>query len=237
MRTIPLSHSIVVFWEDLIFLEAALLADDETRTLAAPVTPLIDEFTLTFQRDLETRRTLIQANARASVADARLDLGIRGLFSATLHLVGQNRKRVEFATLFKTHIGAVVRHALKRQIEVARELRGKLSLPHYAAEFRATHEAALAPLVARGVEVLEEQRQAELTRVGGRLEVRAWKEEANAVRLSIYASLLSLAAQTGRGKAWAEAFFPRKNAAAADGGEEAETEAEPAGDAGTPGDG
>jgi hypothetical protein len=107
----------------------------------------------------------------------------------------------------------------------------------YSAEFRATHEAALAPLVARGVEVLEEQRQAELTRVGGRLEVRAWKEEANAVRLSIYASLLSLAAQTGRGKAWAEAFFPRKNAAAADGGEEAETEAEPAGDAGTPGDG
>lgn len=175
----------------------------------------------TFQRDLDTRRTMLQASARNSIADASIDHGIRNLFSDTLHLVKQDRKRPEFTTLFSTHIGAVVRHALKRQIEVARDLVDKLRLPLYSEEFRAPRIAELEPLIARGAQVVEEQRQAELARVGGRIDVRTWKEEANAVRLSTYASLLALAAQNGRGKAWAEAFFKRKSAAG-EGGEDVE---------------
>lgn len=222
MRAIPLSRSILVFWEDLTFLEAALLADDETRALAAPVTPVIDVFSQILQRELDTRRTQIQSSARASVADARIDFGIRGLFSSTLHLVGQNRKHPAFTALFSTHIGDVVRHALGRQVEIARDLLGKLTLPHYSEEFRAAQTAALQPLVARGAEVLEERRQSELARTTGRLDVRAWKEEANAVRLSVYAALLSLAAQTGRSKAWAGAFFQSKSASpAGDAGDDA----------------
>jgi hypothetical protein len=213
MRAIPTSRSTVTFWEDLVFLEAALLADEETRDLAAPVTALLDEFMPTFQRDLDTRRSLIQSSARMSIADARLDFGIRNLFADTLHLVKQNRKRVEFTTLFSTHIGAVVRHALKRQVEVARDLYDKLLLPHYPEEFRSAQIGALQPLISRGAQVIEEQRQAEFARVGGRLDVRTWKEEANAVRLSVYASLLALASQHGRGKPWAEVFFKQKSAA------------------------
>jgi hypothetical protein len=212
MRTIPTSRSILAFWEDLIFLEAALLADEETQALAAPVTAQITAFMQTLQRDLDTQRVVIQSSARTSVADARIDLGIRGVFSATLHLVGQNRKRPEFTTLFSTHIGAVVRHALKRQVEVARDLLDKLLLDQYPAAFRSAQILALQPLIAGGTQVIEEQRQAELARVGGRIELRTWKEEANAVRLSMYASLLSLAAQTGRGKQWAEVFFKPQSA-------------------------
>jgi hypothetical protein len=212
MRAIPSSRATLDFWEDLVFLEAALLAEEETRELAAPVTAAIQEFMGTLLRDLEGRRTLIQSNARMSVTDAQLDFGIRGLFSDTLHLVGQNRKRVEFTTLFSTHIGAVVRHALKRQVEVARGLLDKLLLPHYPEEFRSAQILALQPLIARGAQVLEEQRQAELARVSGRIDLRTWKEEANAVRLSVYASLLSVAAQNGRGKQWAEAFFKPQSA-------------------------
>ncbi len=211
MRAIPPSRSILVFWEDLTFLEAALLADEETRELAPPVTATIDVFTQTLQRDLDTRRSQIQSSARASVGDALLDHGIRGLFSSTLHLVGQNRKQAAFTTLFSTHIGEVVRHALGRQVEIARELLGKLTLSHYPEEFRAAQTVALQPLIARGAAVLEERRQAELARTAGRIDVQAWKEEANAVRLSIYASLLALAAQTGRGKPWAEVFFQQKS--------------------------
>lgn len=212
MRAIPLSRSILTFWEDLTYLEAALLADEETSALAAPVTATIDVFTPTLQRDLDTRRSQIQSSARTSVADARIDLGIRGLFSATLHLVGQNRKHPAFTTLFSTHIGEVVRHALGRQVEIARDLLDKLSLPHYSDEFRALQTVALRPLVTRGAEILEERRQSELARTAGRIDVQTWKEEANAVRLSIYASLLSLAAQTGRTKAWADVFFQQKSA-------------------------
>jgi hypothetical protein len=216
MRTIPISRSILIFWEDLIFLEAALLADDDTRVLAAPVTKLIDEFMSTLQNELTTRRALIQSSARTSVADAQIDFGIRNLFSDTLHLVKQNRKRPEFTTLFSTHIGAVVRHALKRQVEVARDLLDKLQLPQYSEEFRSAQTQALQPLITRGTEVLEQQRQTELARVGGRIDVRTWKEDVNAVRLSIYASLLELAAKNGRGKPWAEVFFRQKGAASDD---------------------
>jgi hypothetical protein len=210
MRTVPLSRSVLAFWQDLIFLEAALLADEETRELAAPVTAHINLFMPTLQREVDTLRAVIQSNARLSVTDARLDLGIRGLFSSTLHLVNQSRKHPAFTSLFSTHIGAVVRHALKRQVEVARELIDKLALPHYTPEFRAAQTAALQPLIERGAEVLEAQRQAELARTTGRIDVRAWKEEANAVRLSVYGSLIALAAQNGRSKAWPEAFFQRK---------------------------
>lgn len=213
MRHIPPSRSTLYFWEDLIFLEAALLADEETRALAPPVTALIDQFMPTLHRDLDTRRGLIQSSAHNSVADARIDIGIRGLHSDTLHLVKQNRQAPAFTNLFSTHIGAVVRHALKRQIEVARDLVDKLSLSLYTPEFRAAQVAVLEPLITHGTAVIEEQRQAELARVGGRIDVRTWKEEANAVRLSIYAALLALAAQNGRGKGWAEVFFKQKSAA------------------------
>jgi hypothetical protein len=213
MRIISLTRSTVVFWEDLTFLEAALLADELTQALAAPVTVTIDQFMPTLQRDLDSRRGQIQSSARSSVTDWRIDFGIRGLHSSTLHLVRQDRQAPAFTNLFATNIGAIVRHALKRQVEVARDLLDKLSLPLYPAEFRTAQVAALEPLITQGATAIEAQRQAELARAGGRIDVRAWKEEANAVRLSIYAALLGMAAQNGRGKAWAEAFFKKSSSA------------------------
>jgi hypothetical protein len=212
MRVIPESRSTIFYWEELTFTEAALLADEETQPLAVPVTGCIDQFMPTLHRDLDTRRATIQTSARNSVADLRIDYGLRGLHADTLHLVQQDRRHPAFTALFSTHIGAVVRHALKRQVEVAQDLVTKLALPHYTPEFRTAQVARLQPLIARGATVLEEQRQAELARAGGRIDVRTWKQEANAVRLSVYASLLALAAQNRRGKAWAEAFFKPANA-------------------------
>jgi hypothetical protein len=75
-----------------------------------------------------------------------------------------------------------------------------------------------------------------MDRVEGRLDIRTWKEEANAARLTVYGQLLTMAAKNGRGKAWAEGFFPRVSAVAAEeedaGASEAEATAEPAEPAG-----
>src|SRR5690349_4236140 len=128
MRSIPFSSSVLKFWQDLVFLEAALLADDTTKHLGAVITPVLDEFPAILQKDLDTRRSVIQASARAFVADTRIDDVIRGLFSSVLALVQQNRKRQEFTTLFSTHIGDVVRHALRKQIDVAKDLSDKLAM-------------------------------------------------------------------------------------------------------------
>lgn len=210
MRTISISRSIITFWEDLVFLEAALLATDQTKPLAAPVTEALEEFTATLKTDLDTRRGLLQCSARGSVADAELDTGLRGLFSAVLHLVKQDRKRPEFTTLFSTHIGNVVRHGLRRQLDIAEQLRAKLSLSIYPDALRDEQQALLEPLVAKGRAALEDQHKAELSRVAGRLDARAWKDEANAVRLSVYGELLTMASKAGRKKEWAEAFFLRR---------------------------
>lgn len=236
MRTIQRSSSVLRFWQDLVFLHAGLAADDGTTHLAALVKPVLDEFPAILQRDLDTRRAVIEASAHAYVADAGIDDAIRGLFSSVLALVQQNRKRQEFTTLFSTHIGEYVRHALRKQLDVAKDLTGKLALKLYPDDLRTTQTKRLNATVKRGAAALEDTRKAELQRVEGRLDIATWKDEANAVRLSVYGQLLALAAKNGRGKTWAEGFFPRLTATAGDEEDEdvappdAPEEAEPAGE-------
>lgn len=209
MRTLSASSSVLVYWQNLVFLEAALLADPETKDLAALVTPVLNQFQTVLQIDLDTRRAIVQASARAFVADADIDDRIRRLHSGMLNYVGQNRKDPAFTTLFSTNISDVVRHALKKQIEVAVELTDKLAIKIYPDDLRTTHTKAITTSVKRGKVVLDEVRKAENARTEGRLDIRTWKEEINALRLAVYGQLLALSAKSGRGKPWAEGFFPK----------------------------
>ncbi len=59
MRTIAISSSILGFWQDLVFLEAALLTDPETKGLATLIPPVLDELPAILQRDLDTRRRVV----------------------------------------------------------------------------------------------------------------------------------------------------------------------------------
>lgn len=207
MRRIDPSRSTLVFWADLTFHEAALLADDEAKHLAVPVTQVLHEFETVLKLDLDTRREVLKTSARASIADTNIDLGIRSFHSAALFLVKQDRSRSEFTTLFSESIGRVVRFALKRQVEVAEQLVQKLGLKLYSDEFRTIHAAALQPLIDAGKNVLGAVRTASISRLEARLDIRAWKDNANAVRLANHGELLAMAAKTGRKKDWAEAFF------------------------------
>jgi len=210
MRAIPLTCSILLFWEDLVFLESALLANPETEPLAAPVTETLDGFQAISKLDLESRRAILQSQARGVVADDFLDGAIRRVFASTLFRVQQDRSNPQFKTLFATHIGDVVRHALKRQLEVARAILEKLGLSLYDDAFRDEQKATLEPHVTHGEAVVEAQRKAEIARTDARIEIRAWKEDANAVRLSVYGELVRMAGKTKRKKDWAETFFLRK---------------------------
>jgi len=58
-----------------------------------------------------------------------------------------------------------------------------------------------------GSTVLKQVRSAALARTEARLDIRAWKDDANAVRMANHGELLALAARTGRNKDWVEAFF------------------------------
>jgi len=235
MRTIQLSRSPLFFWQQLVFLEAALLACDETKHLAAPVTAALDSFNTLQGRDLGTQRALIQALARAALADNDLDEGIRKVHNNALHLVGQDRKRREFVTLFAGSIGKLIRYALKRQLELAAELVGNRALPLFEQAFRDTQIGLLQPLIDKGKTVLESRRTAEHERLSARIEIQDWKQEASSVQLAVYGELLAIAAATGRSKSWADVFFPtRATRAAADEIEEAALEAAAGGEAEAP---
>jgi ABC-type arginine transport system ATPase subunit len=229
MRRIDPSRSVLVYWADLTYHEAALLADDDAKHLAQPVAIALDEFNTVLKLDLDTRRSVLKANAKASVADVHLDEGIRKLHSATLFLVNQVRKQPEFKSLFSETIDKVVRYALKRQVEVADKLIETLGLKIYSDEFRNAHVGGLQTLVTSGRAVLGEVRTAELGRTEARLDIRAWKDDVNAIRLANYGALVAIAAKSGRTKDWADAFFLSAKASSTDDDEDsAEAPTEPA---------
>lgn len=211
MRRIDPSRALLVYWSDLVYHEAALLADDEAKHLAGPVTQMLDDYNRISQLDLDSRRTVLKASAKSVIADIHLDEHIRKLHSATLFLVGQMRKRPEFKTLFSETIDKVVRFALKRQVEMADDLVNKLGLKMYSDEFRNAHMGPLQALVVAGRSVLGEVRAAEIGRTEARLDIRAWKDDVNALRLANFGELMTIAAKTNRPRDWAEAFFRKSS--------------------------
>ncbi|MBK9263297.1 MAG: hypothetical protein IPM54_26275 [Polyangiaceae bacterium] len=227
MRRIDPSRAVLVFWSDLVFHEAALLADDEAKHLAAPVSQALDEFNTILKIDLDTRRGELKASARASIADAHLNDALRKLHNATLFLVGQDRKQPQFKTLFSESIDKVIRFALKRQIEVAADIVGKLALKLYTDDFKTTHVGLLQPLIDHGKTIVQEVRGAALARTEARLDVRAWKDNANAIRLANYGELVAIAGRTGRKKDWADAFFLSNKTAPVDDTDEQGDEDDP----------
>jgi hypothetical protein len=145
-----------------------------------------------------------------------LDEGIRKLHSATLFLVDQVRKRPEFKSLFSDTVDKVVRFALKRQVDIADKLVETLGLRIYSDEFRSAHAGTLQALISSGRVVLGDVRSAAIARTEARLDIGAWKDDANAVRLANYGELTTIAAKTGRSRDWADAFFLKAKASGVD---------------------
>ena len=209
MRNLDTRRSLQTFWDDVVYTEAALLADDETAALAAALTEHLADHERVAKIDRDSRRATLQAGARANVADGGVDEGIRDLHNDTLHDVQQDRSERRYATLFPQPLNRMIRHALARQLEGATEIVERLGLSLFTEAFRDRHRGSLGALIERGRAALASRRTAALQRTEARLEIQAWKEETNALRLGIYSQLLSIAAQQRHNRRWAEQFFMR----------------------------
>jgi hypothetical protein len=207
MRVLASVRSAEWFEEDLTFLEASLLAEEETAGLAGLVTGLLGEATALELRRKALRRAQLQRRAQAVAVDGRLDAQIRVLHADALHASKQDRTDREFVALFDDHIQAMVRFALRRQVEVARGLVARLGLGLYSEELRGRHLAALGALIEEGARVLEAQDQAEMEMARFRLELDDWKRDVNAARMQVYGELLRLASEKKLRREWAERFF------------------------------
>ncbi len=195
------------YWEDLIYLEAALLADPQTQDLAAVITEVLDDGTKLMDYELKATRLRLQAKAKGAVADGGLDDGLGDAHNDTLHHAGQDRKHVAYKTLFQDRLSKLVRYALSRQIEVVEGIVKKLSFNVLPEELTKRHTQALSDLLAKARTALEAIENTELDTARLRLKIDAWKQDANAARNAVHGELSTLAANTKRPRSWADRFF------------------------------
>lgn len=215
MYMVNVTSSLGVFWEDLVFLEASLLAVPETAGLAVTVTAHLAELEKVGALDKNSMRELVQARARASVVDAALDEGVRDVQSDLLHLVRQDRKDRRYVVVFKTGLRKAIRTtSLSKQIAEVERIRAAMELPVYTDDFRDAQVGALEQHLRRGREALLESKRAEQARVANRIRIDDWKRDANVVRMDVYGWLMVMAAEQGKGKKWVRSFFPALKAKA-----------------------
>jgi hypothetical protein len=210
VRILELDRAVLYFWADLVFLEAALLAREGTRHLAAPITAHLATFPQIFQTGLEGERQVLQAAALAAVADGDLDDVLRLAHSNALDEVTQDRKAPFFVLLFPEHIGNLVRHALAAQVAVVEGFIGRLASSLVPEAYRTRWQVRLNTALEAGKAALGVRRQAAFAQAETRLTVQGWKEEANALRRTVWADLLKLGANRRDGKEWSEQFFLRR---------------------------
>jgi hypothetical protein len=207
MRQLPKTSSLRTYWEDLIYLEAALLADPQTQDFAAPITAILDEGTALMDHDLKVTRLRLQAKAKGAVADGGLDDGLSATHNDVLHHAGQDRKHVAYKTLFQDRLSKLVRYALNRQLDIVEGIVKKLSLNVLPEELTKRHTQALSGLIAKGRAALDAIENTELDAARLRLKIDAWKQDANAARNAVHGELSTLAANTKRPRTWADRFF------------------------------
>lgn len=207
MRVLPEDWAIDIFRDDLVYLEASLLADERTEDLAPAVGAAIAELEAVSKGGPAVQRAVVQASARAARADANLDDCLRSAHSALLAEARQDRSHPVFRAVWPAPIHEVVRHALQRQVDVAQKIADKLSLSPVPDAIRDKHRPLLESAIARGQAALAARRDAELARMHHRVDEVAVKQEVNAVRLSVYSALLLRASSSRAAKAWADSFF------------------------------
>lgn len=225
MYNVNLTSSLAVYWEDLVFVEASLLAVPEAAGLAGPVTAHLAALEDVEGRDKQSMRELVQARARASVMDAALDDGVRDVQSNLLNLVRQDRKDRRYEAMFKKGLSqAVGTSSLPKQIVEVERIKKALELPFYGDAFREEQTDFLEPLLERGKQALETSEKAAQGRVVNRIQIDDWKAAANAVRMDVYGKLMVIAAEQGKSKRWVRSFFPQQAARKAKAKPKAEVE-------------
>ena len=204
-----MTRSHLVFWEHLVFTEASLGSTDETKELVEPIATEIEKFDEIQRDDLGSRRRVIRSKASCSMADSKLNDEMRRTQSTMLHEVNQNRRSKSYKILFSDDIGSMTKYALKRQLEVTKELVSKFELPGIPDSIRTEHKHNLEEAILRGEKALKTREEAQINRLEQKIKMDEWKDNVNAIRLSVYSMLLQIASKTNRKASWANSFFAK----------------------------
>jgi hypothetical protein len=208
VRAIQKTQSLLVYVEELEFMEAALLADPENADLALAVAEMIEAWEGVFRAERLARRNIVRADAVVSVRNLVLDGVTRAFGAYALAEAGGDRRSVAFRRFFPTAVNAFVRGALRKQCEQTLNV----LVPHIEA---LGAEGRLAPFAARlrdaaqsALEAVDARTKVKADRQRSAIDVEEWKEGVNRLRTTLYAELLKRAADRGLpARDYADAYF------------------------------
>src|SRR5690554_6812837 len=225
MNILNVEYSLEVFWDELVFVSARLEAEPAVKNLAAPVNEHLAKYEVLASAGRDLRRSGVLTKAQAKTAEARVEAHLVEVSSATLYEVKQQRKDLRYSMLLKmnmTEFGRLNFTALKDEVL---QMKTVLKLPQYSDTFRDAQNQVLDQILAEIDTSQESQKAFEERELFHRVDLKAWKDMANTIRLSVYGELVKMPGV--RSKVWARGFFlPPKTKKKLSGEEKARLDAE-----------
>lgn len=191
---------------DLHFLEASLLAEPSTEGLAQIVTEMIDRGHMIRMTALESERGRVRAQAKARRADFHLDSAIAG-YEREVRVEIPDVRSEAYKGVFDNTVRQLTRFALRTQLGVSKKLRTALELSKLSSSLKTKWQTQLLSLEAAGGAALEVLDDAELEVFKGQRAVREFKTDADAIRGTVYGTLMATAPSHVAARDWAESFF------------------------------
>jgi hypothetical protein len=204
-----LNYSLTTFWEFLIYTEASVEAEDQTKHLAPPVAKHIKGFQPLHEAELEAARQTRKVEAQVARANAALDESLTTLHNKALGLVVQERSEPAFTRLFPDPVSDQVRFGLVEQLEVNRVTLKALedSKKLYPEAFVKEQAAQLRAAIAVGDAAKQARQANEIKLADLRLRLNDWKQDANTVLTAVESALNNIAADKKLGRKWPRRFF------------------------------
>ena len=192
---------------DLRFSRGMLRAAGVHEVELREVQKLVDRGKATSEEIEAASDAIVDANAQVAWGDAQLDSVIGRFAGDVVHLVGGDRSDLRYTSFFREAPGEYIRLALESEIERTahfQDVAKEVSLPKNAqASLAAVEEKRV-----EGAKAIKARENAVKAEAAVWLRVRRLKEDANAVRRSIYNSLERYAIDHKLPASYADLFFP-----------------------------
>ena len=201
-RQIPLTFGTLYHLDELVYSEAACLADPDAQHLAPAFTSAISQGELMFAKERTARRSVTQKEAEVGIHNKNLDTTT----TRFAHITEAHDPEL-LPKLLDSPPGEFVRQSLRIQCEKTRDVivpsLSKLPADHPSVPFGPILLAG----ATKALSALDERGQAKGGRTMVGNEADEWKESVNALRNITYADLLKIEVEKKKGKGWARAFF------------------------------
>lgn len=205
MNILNVDYSLEIFWDELVFVSARLEAEPSVKHLAPPVNEHLAKYERLASAGRELRRSGVLTKAQAKTAEARVEAHLVEVSSATLYEVKQQRKDLRYSMLFKMNMSEFARLNFTALKDEVLQMKTVLKLSQYSDTFRDAQNQVLDQIVSEIDTSLENQKAIDERELFHRVEVKAWKDMANTIRLAVYGELVQMPGV--RSKAWARSFF------------------------------